>query len=60
MRKYTSRQAQHYLMLARQMTHGATKGTMIDLAGLWMRLAQQAELNERLVQLQQEMLVAQG
>jgi hypothetical protein len=43
------RKAQHYLASARHMGP-AHRAAMIDLAVIWMRLAEQAELNERLDQ----------
>ena len=44
------RRAQHHLTLARQMTNVAHRAALLDLAGIWMRLAQQAESNERILQ----------
>jgi hypothetical protein len=50
------RRAQHHLALARQMTNATHRAALLDLAGIWMRLAQQAELNERILQQQDQML----
>ena len=41
------RRARHLLPLARQMTDLGNRATMLGLASIWMRLAEQAELNER-------------
>jgi hypothetical protein len=52
------RRAQHYLVLARQMTDPGNRTTMIDLAAIWMRLADQAEQAERTVLECEQMLAA--
>jgi hypothetical protein len=50
------RRAQRYLVLARHMTDLANRAAMVDLAAIWMRLAEQSELNERFVQECEQML----
>jgi hypothetical protein len=50
------RRALHHLALARQMSNAAHRLAFLDLAGIWMRLAQQAESNQRIVEQQHEML----
>jgi hypothetical protein len=53
------RRAQHHLALARQMTNVAHRAALLDLAGIWMRLAQQAELNERILQQRERILAGE-
>ena len=47
------RKAQHYLIRARQMMSPANRAMMIDLAAIWMRLAERARLEQRVVRQQQ-------
>ena len=41
--------AHYYLTLANEMTSYPNQIAMLELAGFWMRLAEHAELNERVV-----------
>ena len=43
------RRAHYYLTLANEMTSYPNRIAMLELAGIWMRLADHAELNERVV-----------
>ena len=43
------RRAHYYLALANEMTSYQYRIAMLELAGVWMRLAEHAELNERVV-----------
>ena len=47
------RKAQHYLIRARQMMSPANRAAMIDLAAIWMRLADRAKIEKQVVQQQQ-------
>jgi hypothetical protein len=47
------RKAQHYLIRARQMMSPANRAAMIELAAIWMRLAERANLEKQVVQQQQ-------
>jgi len=46
------RKAQHYLIRARQMMSPANRAAMIDLAAIWMRLADRAKLERQVAQQQ--------
>jgi len=43
------RRAHYYLTLANEMTSHQNRIAMLELAGIWMRLAEHAESNERFV-----------
>jgi len=47
------RKAEHYLIRARQMMSPANRVAMIDLAAIWMRLAERAKPEDHIVQQQQ-------
>ena len=47
--KEYSRRAHYYLTLANEMTSDQNRIAMLELAGIWMRLAEHAESNERFV-----------
>ena len=47
--------AHYYLTLANEMTSYQNRIAMLELAGVWMRLAEHAELNERVVKQLHEM-----
>jgi hypothetical protein len=47
--------AHYYLALANEMTSYPNQVAMLELAGVWMRLAEHAELNERVVKQLHEM-----
>jgi hypothetical protein len=47
--------AHYYLALANEMTSDPNRVAMLELAGFWMRLAEHAELNERVVKQLHEM-----
>jgi len=47
------RKAQHYLIRARQMVSPANRAMMIDLAAIWMRLADRAKVEKQVIQQQQ-------
>ena len=49
------RRAQYYIALANEMTSYPNSVAMLELAGIWMRLAEHAELNERVVKQLEEM-----
>jgi hypothetical protein len=49
------RRAHYYLALANEMTSYPNRVAILELAGIWMRLAEQAELNERVVKQLEEM-----
>ena len=44
------RKAQHYLICARQMMSPANRAMMIELAAIWMRLAERARFENQVVQ----------
>jgi hypothetical protein len=54
------RRALYHFALARQMTNVAHRAAFLDLASIWMRLAQQAESNKRIVQQERELLLKQN
>jgi hypothetical protein len=47
--------AHYYLVLANEMTSYPNRVTMLELAGIWMRLAEHAEGNKRLKEQLEEM-----
>ena len=52
------RKAQHYLIRARQMMSPANRAAMIDLAAIWIRLADRAKPEKQAVQQQQPQAAA--
>jgi hypothetical protein len=49
------RNARHFVIRARRMTYPGTRALMIDIATIWMRLAELAERHKLIVQQQQQM-----